>query len=89
MICKSLPIDFKYTKLKYKRHIEFIFHLFVLGFFFLSLLYVLVSFFCLFKLLLSLINSFLFKYYQDNNTEHHKLPGSRGETGNKINQKNL
>ena len=67
MIGKSLANDFQYTKLKYKQYLYFSLNI--------PLMFLL---FFLFSLFLSLCFSFVYlnfylMYYQDNNTQHHKV----------------
>ena len=68
MIGKSLANDFQYTKLKYKHYLYFSLNI--------PLMFLLCFF--LFSLFLSpcfvFVNlNFYLTYYQDNNTEHHKV----------------
>ena len=75
MIGKSLENDFQYTKLKYKQYLHFSLNIplmFLLCFFLFSL-FLSPCFFFVYL-------NFYLMYYQDNNTEHHKviyLPCSR------------
>ena len=68
MIDKSLANDFQYTKLKYKRYLYFSLSIplmFLLSFFLFSL-FLSPCFFFVYL-------NFYLMYYQDNNTEHHKV----------------
>ena len=68
MIDKSLANDFQYTKLKYKQYLYFSLNIplmFLLCFFLFSL-FLSPCFFFVY------LNFYLI-YYQDNNTEHHKV----------------
>ena len=68
MIGKSLANDFQYTKLKYKQYLYFSLNIpfmFLLCFFSFSL-FVSPCFFFVYL-------NFYLMYYQDNNTEHHKV----------------
>ena len=68
MIVKLLANDFQYTKLKYKENLYFSLNLplvFLLCFFLFSLFLSPCSFF--------VYLNFYLTYYQDNNTEHHKV----------------
>ena len=68
MIGKSLANDFQYTKLKYKQYLYFSLNIplmFLLCFFLFSL-FLSPCFFFVYL-------NFYLMYYQDNNTEHHKV----------------
>ena len=68
MIGKSLANDFQYTKLKYKQYLYFSLNIplmFLLCFFLFSL-FLSPCFFFVYL-------NFYLTYYQDNNTEHHKV----------------
>ena len=68
MIGKSLANDFQYTKLKYKQYLYFNLNIplvFLLCFFLFSL-FLSPCFFFVYL-------NFYLMYYQDNNTEHHKV----------------
>ena len=68
MIDKSLANDFQYTKLKYKQYLYFNLNIplvFLLCFFLFSL-FLSPCFFFVYL-------NFYLMYYQDNNTEHHKV----------------
>ena len=80
MIARSLVNDFQYTKLKYKQYLYFSLNI--------PLMFLSPCFFFVYL-------NFYLTYYQDNNTEHHKViypPYSRNcqvlqkKTGSKINK---
>ena len=75
MIGRSLANDFQYTKLKYKQYLQFKCTTYVsFIFLFIQSIYQFLLLFCLLKLVLSLsLIYFYLIYYQDNNTDHHKV----------------
>ena len=98
MIGKSLANDFQYTNLKYKKYLYSSLNALCFLFMFISnqFIYQSLFVFCFLKPVPSLnLIHFDLLYYQDNNTEHHKViypPCSRNcqilqkKTGNKINK---
>ena len=75
MIGRSLANEFQYTKLKYKQYLQVKYTTYVsFMFLFIQSIYQFLLLFCLLKLVLSLsLIYFYLMYYQDHDTDHHKV----------------